>query len=58
MNTDACNVEEINIHHITECLSMNLLHLLRIVFAFFALDHSPCARMIFGPNDNTDSASA
>ena len=30
--------------NVLRCL---LLHLLRIVFASFALDHSPCARMIW-----------
>ena len=29
-----------------------LLHPLRIVFVFFALDHSPCARMIWIPTTN------
>ena len=47
MNTNACNVEDINIHHITECLSLSFVALLRIDSASFAFDHSPCARMIW-----------
>ena len=49
MNTDARNIEDIKIpqlQHVRRCL---LLHLLRIVFAFVALDHTPCARMIWIP---------
>ena len=49
MNTDASNVEDINIHQIIECLSLSFVASLRIVFASFALDHSPCARMIWIP---------
>ena len=42
--------------NVVRCL---LLHLSRIVFAFFALDHTPCARMIcMYPNDNSDSVSS
>ena len=46
MNTDVCNVEDINILHIKERLLLSPLHLLRIGPGSFALDHSPCARMI------------
>ena len=40
MKTDASNVEDINIHHIKECLLLSCV-------ASFALDHSTCARMIW-----------
>ena len=47
MNTHACNVEDINILHIKNVCCCLVLHLLRIGPASFALDHSPCARMIW-----------
>ena len=47
MNTYACNVEDINIPISQNVLCCLLLHLLRIVPTSFALDHSPCARMIW-----------
>ena len=45
MKIGASNVEDINFLHFEECLRL-VLHLLRIGPASFALDHSPCARMI------------
>ena len=35
MNTDACNVEDINIHHITECLSLSFVASFEDWFCFF-----------------------
>ena len=54
MNTDACNEEDINIpisQSVCRCL---LSHSLKIVFAFFALDHSAYSRMIGIFNDISD----
>ena len=48
MKTDACNVEDINMHHITL-----VLHLLRIGPTFFALDHPCTSDLDF--NDMSDS---
>ena len=57
-NTDACNVEYINFPHITERLSLSFVASFEDWFsASFALDHSPCARMIWIFNDTSDSAS-
>ena len=39
-NRDACNVEVTNIHHITECLSLSFVHLMKVGTASFALDRS------------------
>ena len=47
MKKDVCHVEDINIHHIKECLLLSCVASLRIDPAVFALDHSPCARMIW-----------
>ena len=47
MNTDACNVEDVNILHITECLSLSFVASFEDFFVSFALDHSPCAKMIW-----------
>ena len=47
MNTDVCNVEDINIpisQSVCRCLSLRLL---RIGTASLSLDHAPCARMIW-----------
>ena len=54
MNTDASSVEDINIPKINVCFCL-VLHLLRIGPASFALDHSPCARMLVILNDMSDS---
>ena len=47
MNRDTSNVEDINIAHIKECLLLSCVASLRIGPASFALNHSPCARMIW-----------
>ena len=47
MNTDARNVEDITFPILQNVCRCFLLHLLRIVFVFFALDHSPCESMIW-----------
>ena len=55
MNTDACNVEDINIsksQSVCRCLS---LHLLKIGSVSFALDHSLCKNDL-DSNDISDSA--
>ena len=46
METDASNVEDINIPHIQECCCCLVLLLLKIRPTSFAFDHSICARMI------------
>ena len=45
MNTDACNVEDMNIPQIIERLLLSCVASWRIGPESFALDHSPCARM-------------
>ena len=44
--TDACNVEDINIPHITECFSSFSVTFIEDRFCLCALDHSPYPRMI------------
>ena len=55
MKTDACNVEDINITILKNVRCCLVLHLFRIGPTSFALDHSPCARMIVVLNDMSDS---
>ena len=52
MNTDACSVDDMNIHHITECSSLSSVASIEVFFVFFVPDHSPCARMIWIPTTN------
>ena len=47
MNTDVRNVEDINIHQITECSSLSSVASIEDCFCLFAPDQSPCARMIW-----------
>ena len=49
MNTDDCNVEDMNILHITECFSLSSVTIIEYRFCLFALDHSPYSRMIWIP---------
>ena len=55
MNTDACNVEDINIHHIEECLSLSFVASFEDWFCLFrTLSFTPCENDM-DPNDNSDS---
>ena len=47
MNTDDCNVEDINTPHITECLSLPFVASFEDCFCLFRTWSSPCARMIW-----------
>ena len=55
MNTDASNVEDINIHQIKECLLLSCVASLRIGPVCFALEHSLCKNDL-DFNDMSDSA--
>ena len=57
MNTDACNFEDINIHHITECLSLSSIASFEDWYCLFRTWSCTCARMIWIFNENFGSAS-
>ena len=46
MHTDACNVEDMNIFHIKECLLLSCVASFEDWSCIFPLVYSPCARMI------------
>ena len=57
MNTDACNVEYINIHHNTECLSLSFVASFEDWFCLFRTWSFTLCKNDLDPNDNSDSAS-
>ena len=57
MNTDARNVEDINILHITECLSLSFVASFEDCFCLFCTTSCTLSKNDLDPNDNSDSAS-
>ena len=56
MNTDACNVEDINIPHITECLSLSFVASFEDWYCLFRTWSFTLCENNLNPNDNSDSA--
>ena len=57
MNTDACNVEDINIHHITEWLSLSFVTSFEDWYCLFRTWSFTLCKNDLDPHDNSDSAS-
>ena len=55
MNKDACNVEDINIHHITECFSLSSATFIEERFCLFRTRSFTLFKNDLDPNDNSDS---
>ena len=58
MNTDACNVEDINIHHITECLSLSFVASFEDWYYLFRTWSFTLCKNDLDFNDISDSAPA
>ena len=58
MDTDACNVEDINIHHITECLSLSFVACIEDCFCLFRTWSFTLCKNDVDLNDKSDSVSS
>ena len=58
MNTDSCNVEDMNIPHITECSSLSSVASIEDCFCLFRTWSFTLFKNDLDPNDNSDSVSS